>query len=163
MDARMWSAGNYECVAGDSLMGKAKIKAKKVSYDGHEFDSTMEKDYYEYLKSLDTIKDIQLQPEYTLMQEFYVECGRCKEGIVLSSKTNRPIKCKTCRGTGMRKRKAWRYTADFKVAYQDGSTEVIDVKGFANERFPLVRKMYEYQYGEELIVIKKKKGEWVRA
>lgn len=145
-------------------MGKAKIAAKKVSYDDHEFDSTMEKEYYEYLKSLDTIQDIQLQPEYTLMPGFNVECGRCKEGEVISPKTGNPIKCKTCKGSGYRKRQPWRYTADFRVTYKDGNIEAIDVKGgWINERFPLVKKMYEYKYGKELVVIKKKKGEWVRS
>lgn len=32
----------------------------------------------------------------------------------------------------------------------------------ANERFPLVKKMFEWVYGIELIVVKRKGKEWVR-
>jgi hypothetical protein len=44
----------------------------------------------------------------------------------------------------------------------NGNVEVIDVKGHANERFPLVKKMWERKYGQELIVVKKVNGKWKR-
>ena len=144
-------------------MGKAKINSKKVAFNGIEFDSQLEKEYYEYLKSRDDVESINLQPDYTFMPEFKISCGRCHgEGKKPSPRTGNPIKCRRCDGTGDINRQSWTYRADFKVRYKDGRVEVVDVKGFANERFPLVRKMFEYQNGYELIVIKKKKGEWVK-
>lgn len=141
-------------------MRKAKINAIKVTVDGHEFDSKTEAEYYQYLKSRDDVEDIILQPQYTLLEPFDIGCGRCCMGKVESTKTGNMINCKTCGGTGKRKRQAWTYTADFEVDYTSGMMEVIDVKGFANERFPLVRKMFEYTQGFELLVVKKIKGQW---
>ena len=143
-------------------MGKSHVKANKREIDGHVFDSGDEADYYEYLKSRDDVYDIILQPQFVFMPEFEIDCGRCYFGKVKSPKTGNEIKCKRCRGRGKIKRQAWTYRADFEVEYTDGGRDVIDVKGWANETFRLVRKMFEYQNGYELIVIKKKKGEWVR-
>lgn len=145
-------------------MGKAHIKAKKREIDGHLFDSADEADYYEYLKSRDDVENIELQPQFTFMPPFTVNCGRCRgEGQKPSPKTGNMIQCQRCKGSGKAQKKAWTYSADFRVTYQDGHEEVIDIKGgWKNERFNLVRKMYEYQFGEELVVIQKKRGEWVR-
>ena len=138
-------------------------KVKKREIDGYVFDSGQEAEYYEYLKNLDEVTDIKVHPEFTLMEPFYIDCGRCGgDGLVPSPKTGKPIKCKICRGIGERKRRGWSYTADFQVWYKSGNVEVVDVKGFANERFPLTRKMFERKNGYELIVVKKKKGDWVR-
>lgn len=145
-------------------MGKAHIKAKKRVIDGHEFHSTEEAEYYEYLKVQDDVVDIVIQPQYTFMNAFYIKCGRCDEGYVTSPRTGNKIKCKTCRGTAKRKRQPWTYTGDFKVTYSNGKSEVIDIKGgWKNERFNLVRKMYEHTYGKELaVIVKDKKKGWVR-
>ena len=144
-------------------MGKAKIASKKVELDGYEFDSQTEKEYYEHLKQDPDVTAIKVHPEFTLMEPFYIDCGRCGgDGRVPSPKTGNLINCKICRGIGERKRRGWSYTADFQVWRRNGLVEVVDVKGFANERFPLTRKMFEYQNGYELIVIKKKKKEWVK-
>lgn len=137
-----------------------KINSKKVIIDGHEFDSLTEAEYYQYLKSRDDIKGIVLQPQYTLMKPFKICCGRCHLGKVKSSKTGNMVKCKTCEGTGFRTRQAWTYKPDFLVEYANGVYDVIDVKGWTNERFPLVRKMFEYTQGFELLVVKKIKGQW---
>lgn len=139
-----------------------KINSKKTSYDGIEFDSLLEKQYYEHLKGRDDVKNIVLQPQFILMEEFYITCGRCDNGKKHSPKTGNIIKCSRCKGTGKIKRRSWRYTADFEVTYTDDTQEIIEVKGHPNERFPLVRKMFEHQYGFELTVIKRIKGEWVR-
>lgn len=72
------------------------------------------------------------------------------------------IKCRACEGKGKKSRQPWTYKADFKVTYMNGNVEVIDVKGHANERFPLVKKMWERKYGQELIVVKKVNGKWKR-
>lgn len=140
-----------------------KINHRKCIVDGIEFDSSTEADYYLFLKSNENVKDIILQPQYVLAEAFQVSCSKCKgEGKTPSPKTGKPVNCRTCRGTGERTRQAWTYKADFRVIYQDGYEEVIDVKGWANERFPLVKKMWELQNGKELIVIEKKKGVWKR-
>src|SRR5699024_7397730 len=131
-----------------------KIKSKKATVDGIEFDSTSEADFYKWLLHRDDIHDIELQPKYTLMDEFMVVCARCRDGKVISDKTGNLVNCKTCRGTGERKRQAWTYTSDFRIIWKDGHEDVVDVKGFSNERFPLVRKMFEKQYGKELLVAK---------
>lgn len=138
----------------------SKINSKKTVVDNIEFDSQTEAEYYEYLKSREDIEEITLQPQYTLIEAFVIDCGRCIKGKVESPKTGRLINCKTCEGTGKRKRQAWTYKADFEVIYKNGILEVIDVKGFANERFPLVRKMFEHKEGFELLVVKKTKTGW---
>jgi hypothetical protein len=140
------------------MMGK--IASKKTIVDGHEFDSQTEAEYYEYLKSRDDVEDIALQPRYTFVESFEITCSRCVMGQIKSPKTGNLIKCSTCRGTGIRERRPWTYKADFRVIYNDGKVEVIDVKGWANENFRLVRKMFEYTQGFELLVVKKTKGGW---
>lgn len=137
-----------------------KIASKKTVVDGHEFDSQTEAEYYEYLKSRDDVKEIFLQPRFTLLEPFEFACGRCDGGKVKSQKTNKMVKCKACNGEGKRSKRAWTYTADFEVRLKGGITQIVDVKGFANERFPLVRKMFERTQGFELLVVKKTKTGW---
>src|SRR5690625_5808979 len=68
------------------------------------------------------------------MDEFTVSCGRCVKGKVPSPKTGNPINCRTCRGTGERTRRQWSYTADFRIIWDEGHEDIVDVKGWANER-----------------------------
>lgn len=147
------------------IKGKSKIRSQKTVYDGILFDSLTESRYYEYLKNQPSVKNIELQPEYTLLETFKIRCSRCKGiGSTPSLKTNKQLKCRICDGTGQRSRQDWTYKPDFKVTYLDGYEEVIDVKGYANERFSLVKKMWENKYGQELVVIKDdKKGGWKRS
>ena len=134
-----------------------------MAFGGMTFDSETECLYYQYLLKQPNVTGVVRQPQYTLLNSFQVICSKCKgEGKVPSPKTGRLIKCRTCDGTGKKNRQPWTYTADFLVTYQDGHEEVIDVKGFANERFPLVKKMFEWVHGIELIVVKKKGKGWVR-
>lgn len=140
-----------------------KINSKKTIVGGIVFDSQTEGEYYRKLTNDPNVKHIELQPKYTLLEAFKIRCSKCiGEGVTPSSKTNRMIKCRTCEGTGKKSRQAWTYKADFKVTYMNGYQEVIDVKGWENERFPLVKKMWERKYEQELIVVKKVKGEWKR-
>lgn len=140
-----------------------KIASKKTEVDGHLFDSETESEYYVHLKNDPSVINIIIQPQYTLLEAFKIQCGKCLgRGNTPSPKTGKPIKCKTCEGTGKRSRQAWTYKADFRVTYQDGYEEVIDVKGWANDRFPLVKKMWERQNGQELVVVKKTKNGWKR-
>ncbi len=137
-----------------------KIASRKVVIDNIEFDSLTEAEFYMYLKNRNDVEAIYLQPQFTLLEPFEISCGRCYMGKVKSPKTGKMIKCKTCGGTGVRTRQAWTYKADFEVWYKDGEIAVIDVKGFANERFPLVRKMFENKFKHELLVVKKTKTGW---
>ncbi len=140
-----------------------KIKHKKTVVDGIEFDSKTEAEYYQYLKTLPDVDEIQLQPHYILLGSFQPLCHNCQgKGEVLNERTNNMNKCKRCDGVGYKDRLPWTYRADFDVLYKDGTKETIDVKGHANERFPLVKKMWEHQNKRELIVVKKKGKGWVR-
>jgi DNA-directed RNA polymerase subunit RPC12/RpoP len=138
-----------------------KINSIKTTIDGYEFDSLTESEFYKHLKSRSDIEEIIIHPTLTLIDEFSVWCGRCTDGFTLSPKTGRKIQCKRCKGTGVVKRHPWTYTPDFKVRWKEGSPSYYDVKGgFKNERFNLVKKMFEYKFGHELLVVKQIKGEW---
>jgi hypothetical protein len=53
--------------------GGSKYGAIKTEVDGHRFDSKIESKYYTYLKELESegrIKDLSLQPTFTLMEGF---------------------------------------------------------------------------------------------
>lgn len=144
-----------------------KINHKKVVYEGIEFDSKTERDYYIHLKKQPDIIDIELQPEYELLASFAVECSKCRGvGKIPSPKTGRLIQCRTCEGDGWKNRQGWKYTADFLVTYNDGYQEVIDVKPsskmFLDKSFPNKKKMWEKKFGKELIIVKFIKGGWVR-
>ena len=142
----------------------AKIASRKVSYYGIEFDSRTEGEFYLMLRADKNVKNIVCQPQYTLIEAFAVDCSKCKgEGKVESLKTGKLIQCRSCKGTGESKRRGMVYTADFLVTYQDGRQEVIDVKGYANERFPVVKKIFEWMTGQELVVWKKTRAGWKRS
>src|SRR5690625_1523531 len=83
----------------------SKYRNRRVKLDGHTFDSKAEARYYSQLKlrkRAGDIKDFKLQPRYRLQDGFD------KNGV-----RHRPID----------------YVADFEVHHNDGSVEVIDVKG----------------------------------
>ncbi|MGG1339711.1 DUF1064 domain-containing protein [Bacillus toyonensis] len=125
-----------------------RIKQKKVTYDGINFDSQSEMNYYKYLNSRDDVIRIECHPSFTLIPSFEI-----KSSITKSGKS---------------KKKAMRFTPDFKVTYSDGRVEVVDVKGHKkaiNEGFPLRKKLWEYLNKQELIVViwDEKLGEWTRS
>lgn len=143
--------------------GRGKINSKKTEVAGIVFDSQTEARYYQYLKLQDDIETIEIQPQYTILEPFDIMCTSCKGGgKTPSPKTGKPINCKKCKGDGTKTRQGWKYKADFRVMYKNGDIEVIDVKGHANERFPLVKKMFEYTYNQELVVIKADGKGWKR-
>lgn len=145
-------------------MGKRNyVKAEKVTIDNIEFDSKAEGEMYLLLKNDPDVVDLECHPVFTLVEPFQVVCGACGgDKVAPSPKTGKPIKCSWCKGEGVKKRQGMVYTADFHVRYRDGKEKVIDVKGWANERFPVVRKLFEKQHGAELVVMTKKNGKWVR-
>jgi hypothetical protein len=143
-----------------------KINSKKTMALGICFDSETEASYYMHLMRQDNIENLELQPQYTLIEPFAVPCTNCQgKGKTPSPKTGRMINCRLCQGEGKKGRQGWTYKPDFRVTYKDGRVEVVDIKGgFTNERFPLVRKMWERIHGQELIVLKpdKSTGGWKR-
>ncbi|PFP97712.1 hypothetical protein COK06_13315 [Bacillus cereus] len=125
-----------------------RIKQKKVTYDGINFDSQSEANYYKYLKEREDVARIECHPSYTLVPTFEIKSSITKSG--------KP------------KKAAMKFTPDFKVTYSDGRVEVVDVKGSKraiNEGFPLRKKLWEYLNKQELIVViwDKKLGEWTRS
>ncbi|PDY91447.1 DUF1064 domain-containing protein [Bacillus toyonensis] len=118
-----------------------RINSRKTVVLGIEFDSKTEAEYYLVLKSNPEVVEIELQPQYMLLEGFYI----------------------TTRDGKRKKRRDWKFTADFLVTYKDGTQEVIDVKGYANDRFPYMKKMFEYRYKQELVVVMKDKQKgWIR-
>lgn len=112
-----------------------KIKSKygniRTTIDGIEFDSKKEAEYYcnlKLLKRAGEIKDFGLQPRYVLQPTFK------KNG-----KTHRSIT----------------YVADFIIENNDGTTDVVDIKGFETQVFKIKQKLFEYMYPDlSLKVIK---------
>lgn len=117
----------------------SKYKNKKIIIDDYEFDSKAEGSYYEQLKWLRESGEIAaftVQPSYLLQDKFE------KDG-----KVHRKIE----------------YIADFEVLHNDGSVEVIDVKGMTTPVFALKRKLFEAKYPHKLSVIAYSKidGGWI--
>lgn len=113
------------------------MKAIKKEVDGIVFASTMEADYYEYLKAekeAGRVVKFELQPKFPL-QEAFKKYGRTIKGIS--------------------------YISDFRVQYSDGSELIIDVKGRETDDFKLKRKMFDYKYPDLILklVIWDKKAE----
>ena len=106
-----------------------KYRAKKTVVDGIRFDSKAEAMYYLYLKSekqQGRIKEIELQPEFVIIDEYEIN-GR--------------------------KQRATKYVADFRVTYADGRVEVIDVKGVKTPVYKLKKRLVESRYGIEILEI----------
>lgn len=145
----------------------AKINSKKVTAHGREWDSLTELEHYEYLLTLPNVQEIEIQPQFILLDTFSVVCNECNStGRVTSPKTGNLIKCRKCSGEGEKKRLPLTYTADFEVTYKDGWVETIDVKGgkyqARESTFALRKKMFEHTTGRPLIVVIPSKGGWLR-
>ena len=107
----------------------SKYNNRKITIDGHTFDSTLEYSRYCQLKLLQRageISNLQLQVPFTLQESFK------KNG-----KTYRPII----------------YIADF-VYTEKGKTIVEDTKGIKTEIFKIKQKLFEKRYPDlELKII----------
>src|SRR5690625_4420542 len=98
---------------GMSRERRNKYRNHRVEIDGHTFDSKAEARYYKQLKlrkRAEDIKDFELQPRF-----------RLQEGFNKDGKRYRPID----------------YVADFKIHHNDGSIEIVDVKGTQTQVFRL--------------------------
>jgi hypothetical protein len=83
----------------------SKYGAIKTEVDGHKFDSKIESKYYTYLKELESegrIKDLSLQPTFTLMEGFRRNGVKIRDIV---------------------------YKADFAYTTNEGHKVVVDVKG----------------------------------
>jgi len=139
----------------------AKINSVKTELDGYLFDSQTEAAFYQHLESRDDVKEITVHPTFTLIEGFEVLCGRCSEGKVPSPKTGKLIQCRRCGGVGVIRRQPWHYTPDFLVKWESGEQSFYDVKGgWKDAKFNYVKKMFEWRYRTELLVVKPYKNGW---
>ncbi len=124
----------------EAVNGKRnKYNNKKVEHDGIKFDSKMERDYYDHLIELEKQGVIS---EFLMQKEYVIFDGYTKDGVKI-----RPII----------------YRADFEVHYPDGRIEVIDIKGQPTKDFLIKKKLFEYRYPFELILLTYSKidGGWI--
>ncbi|HDR7786436.1 DUF1064 domain-containing protein [Bacillus cereus group sp. Bc252] len=124
---------------------RKKVNAVKVEYDGHEFDSMTERDFYIYLLNTKLVSNIELQKTFHLL-----------DGYELPSIVNKK---------GTKKVRPKVYTPDFVCHIEGTGVVAFEVKGskLAIPRdFSLRKHMFEQQYGIELVVAvyKKKTDEW---
>lgn len=115
----------------NSTKRRGKYNNRKVELDGHVFDSQMEADYYAQLKLRKKAGEIlfyRLQPEYLLQPEFEKD--------------------------GKKHRAIW-YIADFEIHHNDGSIEVVDVKGVKTQVFRIKEKMFHKKYPHKLTIVTK--------
>ena len=111
-----------------------KYGAQKTTVCGRTFDSRREAEVYLELlaqKQAGEIVRIGLQPSYTLLAGF-----RDNQG-----KKQRPIT----------------YTADFFVAYADGHSEVVEVKGVRTRDYLLRKKLFLHMMRETDIIFREVK------
>lgn len=101
-----------------------KFGAVKKEYNGINFDSTMEADYYQYLLEEKGMKEdeIELQPVFSLLETFKDSEGKTVRGI--------------------------KYIGDFKV-----KDVVVDVKGFVTKEFLIKEKLFKKMYPELKLVV----------
>ena len=136
-----------------------KIYHKKTEVDGIVFDSQTEAEYYQYLKELKKnkqIKNFTMQDEFILQEKFIIVDGKRING---SDKEFKKAQ-KANPGCTIA---AIKYIADFTVYHNDGSVQVVDVKGQKTADFKLKEKMFNYMYPQynKLFCVVKYKGEWL--
>lgn len=136
--------------------------AKKTFACGIQFDSRSETDYYMKLLAHPSVEKVEVQPVFDIIPVYSVICRRCEgAGRQQSKKTKR--NCKLCSGKGSKTKAGAKYTADFKVYWKDGRTEIVDVKGGpASRDFSLRRKLLEQAIEKEVTVMEYKNGTWRR-
>lgn len=124
---------------------RKKVNAVKVEYDGHEFDSMTERDFYIHMSNNKLVSDIQLHTPYELLDGYEIKS-------IVNKKGTKKVRPKI-------------YTPDLTCHIEGVGHVAFDVKGSKlsiPRDFSLRRHMFEQQYGMELVVAiyKKKTGEW---
>lgn len=118
------------------MWSKYHVSAKEArTYDGIGFDSKAEMEYYrDVVLPLAAAGEI---VQYELQKSFVLQPGFRHDGKAVRAIT---------------------YVCDFYLIYNDGRSEVIDVKGMATPEAKLKRKMFLYKYPEENLLWVKKSG-----
>ena len=104
----------------------SKYHSRKVFYDGHSFDSLLERDRYIDLRALEklgVIQNLQLQVRYEIIPK--------QDG-----------------------ERAAHYVADFQYE-MDGQVIVEDAKGFCTPDFVLKRKLMLWVHGIKLVEVRR--------
>ena len=120
-----------EFIALNKKNNKNKYGNNKVEVDGKVFDSKLEAEYYKQLKLRVKANDIvtfKTQPRYPLQNAFKKD-GRCFQSID--------------------------YIADFEIHHNDGSVEVVDVKGKKTDVFRIKEKIFNFIYSYKLTLVTK--------
>lgn len=131
MGQRVITGEEYLRLIQNNTHRRNKYNNQKVEIDGYTFDSKMEAEYYSQLKLRKKARDIKgfkLQPRY-LLQEGFSKNGKRYNKI--------------------------EYVADFEIIHNDGTIEVVDVKGVKTQVFNLKRKMFHKRYPYKLTLVTK--------
>lgn len=143
----------------NSKKSMGKIYHKKTEIDGIIFDSQTESEYYEYLKQSKKdkkIKDFTMQDPFILQEKFLLVDGkRIEESDKDFKKLQRANPGCTIA--------AIKYISDFMVYHNDGTIQVVDVKGKKTVDFKLKEKMFNYKYPQynKLYCVVKYNGQWL--
>ena len=120
-----------------------KIKHVKTEVDNIKFDSITESLYYVYIrdnKKKLNIKSYELQPEFILQEKHMLIDNK----VVIPS-TDKEFRSLQRKYPGCTVQ-AIKYIADFLITYNDGTQEVIDVKGIKTADFKIKEKMFNFKY-----------------
>lgn len=137
-----------------------RIYHNKTTIDGIKFDSQTEAEYYVYIKDNKKklkIKDIELQPKFLLQQKYILTENKkfnYENDSQFKKLQKKYPKCTM---------QAIYYIADFKITYENGSIDIIDVKGIKTADFKIKEKIFNFVYPEfgGLKCIAKYKGQWL--
>ncbi len=120
-----------------------KIKHIKTTIDNITFDSKTEANYYQYIKdnkkSLN-IKKFELQPEFILQEKHMIINNQ-----IVIPKDDKELRKLQKQHPGCTVQPI-KYIADFLITYNDGTQDVIDVKGMKTADFKLKEKMFNFKY-----------------
>lgn len=116
------------------MENKKIIGTKKISYDGIEFDSVLEKNLYKYLKEEGFNPEV--KPEKAVLME-----GFFSKKIQYYCKYKKRGQTREVFQLDDRKILSITYTYDIKVTHK-GYTILFDAKGYSNDRYPLKKKLF---------------------
>ena len=122
-----WQCKNGKQEHGVILTKKPKYRNNRIKVDGFLFDSQLEANYY---------SDLKIQLRAGIIKGF------CRQAHFIL----------TTGGNGL---EPMEYIADFVVFNLDGTTEIIDTKGFETDLFKAKQKVFADKYPKlELSVVK---------
>lgn len=122
---------------------KSKFNNKKTVFNGIEFHSKKECEYYQFLLKLKhdgIVKEIELQPLFLLTEGFIHKRKENSLETITGGFEYRQIKGKI---------QDIKYIADFRVIMNDGKTVVIDVKSskeFQDDVYRIKKKLFLKNY-----------------